>query len=167
MIFLLPRSYNSHMFLSLALSNLIMLWIAAAFSRLLMKIMPIWMIGGMGFLLIASAIYQDDETPPEGIGLWKLIMFCVSLGGDNLAFLIPWTIHVSFQDLLTASVVFCICSYGLVLLGRVLLRLSAVTRIVERFAPQNVKLLYMLAGLYIVLKSNFLGHLWGLLQQIM
>ncbi|UNL36701.1 permease, partial [Limosilactobacillus reuteri] len=102
---------------------------------------------------------QDDEKKTTNNGFFSLLLFCLSLGGDNLAVYIPWVVNLSWSQIIYVGVIFEICSVLLILLGKQFVLIKPVAYLLEKYGNFGSKIVYVLAGLYIIWNSHLINHL--------
>lgn len=142
----------------------IVLWaLGVLLGKSLAFLFPDWITGFMGIVLIFLAIFnQNDEEEAVNTNFFSLFMFCLSLGGDNLAVYIPWVVNLTWYQIIYIGVVFEICSILLILFGKLIVSSRPVAYLLEKYGNYGSKLVYILAGIYIVWSSHLITHLLGL-----
>lgn len=87
------RNYNYRLPIITFVTATITLWIlGVVLGKGLAALFPDWITGFMGIVLIFLAVFgqNDDDNENINTGFISLFLFCLSLGGDNLAVYIPW-----------------------------------------------------------------------------
>ena len=160
LLFLL-RNYNYRLpILGFGTATLILWILGVVLGKGLAFLFPDWITGFMGIVLIFIALFeQDDEKKTTNAGFFSLFLFCLSLGGDNLAVYIPWVVSLSWSQIVYVGVIFEICSVLLILLGKLFVSIKPVARLLEKYGNYGSKIIYVLAGLYIIWNSHLISHL--------
>ncbi|MBD5091032.1 MAG: permease [Lactobacillus sp.] len=160
LLFLL-RNYNYGLpILGFGAATLILWVLGVVLGKGLAFLFPDWTTGFMGIVLIFTALFeQDDEKKTTNTGFFSLLLFCLSLGGDNLAVYIPWMVHLSWGQIIYVGVIFEICSALLILLGKLFVSVKPVAYLLEKYGNYGSKIVYVLVGLYIIWNSHLISHL--------
>ena len=160
LLFLL-RNYNYRLPILCFGAATFILWIlGVALGKGLAFLFPDWITGFMGIVLIFIALFeQDDEKKTTNTGFFSLLLFCLSLGGDNLAVYIPWVVNLSWSQIIYVGIIFEICSVLLILLGKLFISVKPVAYLLEKYGNYGSKIVYILAGLYIIWNSHLISHL--------
>ncbi|MCC4386810.1 cadmium resistance transporter [Limosilactobacillus reuteri] len=160
LLFLL-RNYNYRLpILGFGAATFILWIMGVALGKGLAFLFPDWITGFMGIVLIFIALFeQDDEKKTTNTGFFSLLLFCLSLGGDNLAVYIPWVVNLSWSQIIYVGIIFEICSVLLILLGKLFISVKPVAYLLEKYGNYGSKIVYILAGLYIIWNSHLISHL--------
>ena len=160
LLFLL-RNYNYRLpILGFGAATFILWILGVALGKGLAFLFPDWITGFMGIVLIFIALFeQDDEKKTTNTGFFSLLLFCLSLGGDNLAVYIPWVVNISWSQIIYVGIIFEICSVLLILLGKLFISVKPVAYLLEKYGNYGSKIVYILAGLYIIWNSHLISHL--------
>ncbi|CUR39226.1 cadmium resistance transporter [Limosilactobacillus reuteri] len=160
LLFLL-RNYNYRLpILGFGAATFILWILGVALGKGLAFLFPDWITGFMGIVLIFIALFeQDDEKKTTNTGFFSLLLFCLSLGGDNLAVYIPWVVNLSWSQIIYVGIIFEICSVLLILLGKLFISVKPVAYLLEKYGNYGSKIVYILAGLYIIWNSHLISHL--------
>lgn len=70
----------------------------------------------------------------------SLLLFCLSLGGDNLAVYIPLVVNLSWSQIIYVGIIFEICSVLLILLGKQFVLIKPVAYLLENMVILEAKL---------------------------
>ena len=160
LLFLL-RNYNYRLpILGFGAATFILWILGVALGKGLAFLFPDWITGFMGIVLIFIALFeQDEEKKTTNTGFFSLLLFCLSLGGDNLAVYIPWVVNLSWSQIIYVGIIFEICSVLLILLGKLFISVKPVAYLLEKYGNYGSKIVYILAGLYIIWNSHLISHL--------
>lgn len=160
LLFLL-RNYNYRLpILGFGAATFILWILGVALGKGLAFLFPDWITGFMGIVLIFIALFeQDDEKKTTNTGFFSLLLFCLSLGGDNLDVYIPWVVNLSWSQIIYVGIIFEICSVLLILLGKLFISVKPVAYLLEKYGNYGSKIVYILAGLYIIWNSHLISHL--------
>ena len=161
------RNYNYRLPISTVVTATITLWIlGVVLGKGLAALFPDWITGFMGIVLIFLAVFgqNDDDNENINTGFISLFLFCLSLGGDNLAVYIPWAVNLSWLEILQIGIIFTICSVILILLGKAIISFGPIAGLLEKYGNYGSKIVYVLAGLYIIWNSHLINHLWILIS---
>lgn len=156
------RNYNYRIpIIGFAAATLILWVMGVVLGKGLAFLFPDWITGFMGIVLIFIAIFEgdDDQKATTSTGFFSILMFCLSLGGDNLAVYIPWVVNLTWGEIIYVGIVFEICSVILVLLGKLFISVKRVAYLLEKYGSYGSKLVYVIAGLYIIWESHLIDHL--------
>lgn len=144
----------------------LILWLAGVgLGKTLTTVFPDWITGFMGFVLLYLALRSDDqeEIKEKKAGTLAIFLLCLSLGGDNLAVLIPLAGTMKLSTILLVTLVFAICSLVTVLIVKWVAKFKPVAVLLEKYGSYCTKLVYLFAGIYIILSSKVIQHLFALL----
>ena len=84
---------------------------------------------------------------------------CLSLGGDNLAVLIPLAGTMNFLIIILVTIVFTLCSVLTIIVARWVAKIKPLTFFLEKYGGYCTKLVYIFAGIYIILNSQVIQHI--------
>ena len=142
----------------------IILWILGVIlGKSLAFIFPNWVTGFMGIILIFLAVFsQEDGKRKVNTSFSSLFLFCLSLGGDNLAVYIPWAVSLTVPEIIYITLIFTSCSVLLILLGKGITSAGLIAKLLEKYGNYGSKIVYILAGLYIIWNSHLISHIWAL-----
>jgi cadmium resistance protein CadD (predicted permease) len=143
----------------------ILLWVlGVVLGKTIALLFPDWITGLMGIVLIALALFGGGEQQRTVKGNFSSIfLFCLSLGGDNLAVYIPWAVKLSWLNVLYIGVVFEIGAVLLIILGKQIVDARPIAYLLEKYGEYGSRGVYFLAGLYIIWSSHLFPHLWALI----
>lgn len=160
MLFIL-RKYNYWLPIAGFGTATITLWIiGVVLGKGLAFLFPDWITGFMGVVLIFIAIIEgEDEKKTASTSFFSIFLFCLSLGGDNIAVYIPWVVNLSWGRIIYIGIVFEFCSVILVLLGKIIVSVKPVACLLEKYGNYGSRLIYVIAGLYIIWSSHLISHL--------
>ena len=160
LLFLL-RNYNYRLpIIGFGVATLILWIFGVILGKGLAFLFPDWITGFMGIILIFIALFeQDDEKKTTNTSFLSLLLFCLSLGGDNLAVYIPLVVNLSWSQIIYVGIIFEICSVLLILLGKQFVLIKPVAGLLEKYGNFGSKIVYVLAGLYIIWNSHLINHL--------
>ena len=143
LLFLL-RNYNYRLpIIGFGVATLILWIFGVILGKGLAFLFPDWITGFMGIIL----------------SFLSLLLFCLSLGGDNLAVYIPLVVNLSWSQIIYVGIIFEICSVLLILLGKQFVLIKPVAYLLEKYGNFGSKIVYVLAGLYIIWNSHLINHL--------
>lgn len=106
-----------------------------------------------------SAFWTGWRKKTTNTSFLSLLLFCLSLGGDNLAVYIPLVVNLSWSQIIYVGIIFEICSVLLILLGKQFVLIKPVAYLLEKYGNFGSKIVYVLAGLYIIWNSHLINHL--------
>lgn len=160
LLFLLKWCSLKKAIAGLALAN-ILLWLAGAvLGKVIAFVFPDWIVGLMGFILIGMAFRRSgDETKTKETTFWEIFLLCLSLGGDNLTVFIPWAVKLQSADIALITLIFALCSAVMVVIGKLTIKLKPVAFLLEKYGQYATRLVYLGAGIYIILSSRVIQHL--------
>ncbi|MBA1395288.1 permease, partial [Lactobacillus sp. XV13L] len=128
-------------------------------SKSVAAFFPDWITGWMGVVLIILAFLPEKKTSTRRSDLVPIFILCLSLGGDNLAVYIPLAIKMSFTQIIEIAIIFSLLAIVTVVLGKWVLKMSFLTKIIENYGSYGTNLIYIIAGIYIIYKSKLIFHL--------
>lgn len=160
LLFLLKWCSLKKAIASLCLAN-ILLWLAGAvLGKVIALVFPDWIVGFMGFILIGMAFRRSsDETKAKESSFWEIFLLCLSLGGDNLTVFIPWAVKISPEDIALVTLIFALCSALMVVIGKLTISLKPIAFLLERYGQYATRLVYLGAGIYIIISTRLIQHL--------
>lgn len=163
LLFILPN-YNYRLPIVGFSAATLVLWILGVlFGKTLALLFPDWITGLMGIVLIVMALVnQDDSTATVNTSFTSIFLFCLSLGGDNLAVYIPWAVDLSWIEIGYIGLIFELCAVLLVIVGKLFVSARPVAYLLEKYGSYGSKLIYIVAGLYIIWDSHLIPHLLAL-----
>lgn len=140
----------------------VILWgFGVIFGKTLAFIFPNWITGFMGIILILLAVFnQGDDKKNANTNFSSLFLFCLSLGGDNLAVYIPWAVDLTVSEIIYIGFIFTGCSVLLILLGKGITSAGPIAKLLGKYGSYGSKIIYILAGLYIIWNSRLISHIW-------
>ncbi|HJA73973.1 MAG TPA: hypothetical protein H9783_07055 [Candidatus Limosilactobacillus faecipullorum] len=143
------------------------LWLAGAILGItLIDLLPNWMTGFLGIWLLILAICSTSTTQPiKKNHRGQMFLACLALGGDNLAFFVPWAGVMKINQIELVTVVFGLMSILMVGLIIIIRRLPLFAKVVEQLAVKGTRWGYGIAGLYVIWMSGFASHLWSLINR--
>jgi cadmium resistance protein CadD (predicted permease) len=158
------RNYNYRLPIAGFGAATLFLWgLGVLLGKTLALLFPDWITGLMGIVLILLAVFDSgDEQGTVKTSFSSIFLFCLSLGGDNLAVYIPWVVDLSWTEILYIGIVFEVGAVLLILLGKLFVNSRPVAYLLERYGKYGSKLVYVFAGLYIIWDSKLLPHLIAL-----
>lgn len=158
---LINKHSDKSIILGYSLANLTLWILGVLISKSIAVFFPDWITGFMGIILIILAFRPYKENKIESFSdLREIFTLCFSLGGDNLSVYIPMAVKMQFMEILFISLVFIVFTFLTVLLGKLVLKINILTDIIENYGGYSTKLVYIIAGIYIVVKSKLLLHLF-------
>lgn len=163
LLFIIPRTNFLNAVTGFTFANLLLWLLGFVFSKTITMLFPEWITGLMGIVLIALVFKKEGSPQTAVVGSGKIFLLCLSLGGDNLAFFIPWAVDMSVVKGFMVAGIFVICTVVTTVIGLLITRNKIVTQFFERYASYGTKLVYLCAGIYVVLSSNLLPHLFALI----
>ncbi|MBB1079409.1 cadmium resistance transporter [Limosilactobacillus sp. STM2_1] len=158
------RNYNYRLpIIAFGMSTIVLWILGVILGKSLALLFPNWITGFMGIILIFLAIFgQNDDNKSVNTNFMSLFLFCLSLGGDNLAVYIPWVVNLTWLEIVYIGIIFVACSVVLILLGKGIISVSPIAKLLEKYGNYGSKVVYVLAGLYIIWSSHLINHLWAL-----
>lgn len=161
LLFLINKHSTKSIIAGYSLANLTLWILGVLISKSIAVFFPDWITGFMGIILIILAFKPYKESKLESFSdLREIFTLCLSLGGDNLSVYIPMAVKMKFMEILFIAIVFTILTFFAVLLGKWVLKINILTDVIENYGGYGTKLVYIIAGIYIVIKSKLLLHLF-------
>lgn len=172
MLLFLLKKYPFAAVLSAYLAgNLLLMLVSFLAGQLLQAFFPEWLLGLLGFIPIYLALFDDDEEEGKvkGKSPFSLVLFTYLsvCAGCNLAIFLPvllsesWLIFgetLLYIGMLTVIIVFIL---------RAIANHKVVTALIDRFGEKLMKLCYILIGLYVLIDSGFLAHLYKIIVKVL
>lgn len=150
--------------LGLTLAELFLWLVGVALGKTITTVFPDWITGLMGFVLLYLAFRADDEAVQEKkTGALAIFLLCLSLGGDNLAVLIPLASQLSLPRIALVTLVFTVCSIITVFVVKLIARFKPIAVLLEKYGSYCTRIIYFCAGIYIIVASRLITHLLALL----
>lgn len=163
LLFILPNYHYRLPIVGFSAATLVLWIVGVLFGKTLALFFPDWITGLMGIVLIIMAlINQDDNTTAVNTSFTSIFLFCLSLGGDNLAVYIPWAVNLSWPEIIYIGLVFELCAVLLIIIGKLLVSARPVAYLLEKYGNYGSKFVYIVAGLYIIWDSHLVPHLLAL-----
>lgn len=161
LLFLINKHSDKSIILGYSLANLTLWILGVLISKSIAAFFPDWITGFMGIILIILAFRPYKENKIEYFSdLREIFTLCFSLGVDNLSVYIPMAVKMQFMEILFISLLLIVFTFLIVLLGKLVLKINILTNIIENYGGYSIKLVYIIAGIYIVVKSKLLLHLF-------
>lgn len=159
------RNYNYRLPIAgFSVATLFLWGLGVVLGKTLALLFPDWITGVMGIVLIFLAVFGgEDDQGTVKTSFSSIFLFCLSLGGDNLAVYIPWAVNLTWLEIIYIGIIFEIGAVLLILLGKLIVNARPISYLLERYGKYGSKLVYVLAGLYIIWDSKLLSHLFALL----
>ncbi|MBS9336710.1 cadmium resistance transporter [Fructobacillus papyrifericola] len=172
MLLFLLKKYPFAAVLSAYLAgNLLLMLVSFLAGQLLQAFFPEWLLGLLGFIPIYLALFDDDEEEGKvkGKSPFSLVLFTYLsvCAGCNLAIFLPvllsesWLIFgetLLYIGMLTVIIVFILWAIA---------NHKVVTALIDRFGEKLMKLCYILIGLYVLIDSGFLAHLYKIIVKVL
>ncbi|MCC4440790.1 cadmium resistance transporter [Limosilactobacillus reuteri] len=161
LMFVIHR-YNLYSILTGFVSAELFLWlIGILLGKTITTIFPDWITGFMGFLLLYLGVHSknQEEMKEKNTEITEVFLLCLSLGGDNLAVLIPLAGTMNFLIIILVTIVFTLCSVLTIIVARWVAKIKPLTFFLEKYGGYCTKLVYIFAGIYIILNSQVIQHI--------
>lgn len=150
-------------------ANMVIWGAGVLIGRILVSYFPSWITGFLGIILLGLALFSSSRNSAlpnrsSSIPWWAIFWLCLSLSGDNLAAYIPLANNLTPLLFVSLTIVYFFVTVLLVLLGRQILKMGVLTRLIEHLGPYSTRGVYFLAGIYVIIKSGLLPHLMQLMS---
>ena len=170
LLFLMNRFSFKKTFFGYELGMLIIFIISALAGQTIQVLMPSWLIGVLGLIPIFMGIKgesdnDEDDAPKHSTkGLLAVTLVYVSTcGADNIAVYVPVLATLTFVNLLMTAIYFIILTALSLLLANYVRQLPFIQKIFEKWGAPISRLVYILIGMFVMLDTGFIQHLWSLL----
>lgn len=152
------------------LSTLVLWALGVFLGKGIDYLFPNWITGLMGIVLILMALFSKNDEANNTIGkqsqnFQKLFWLCLSMGGDNLAFYIPWAADLRWSAIIEVGIVFVLMAIIVILLEKWLIhKCQPLNRLLEKCSPWISRVVYLIAGIYVIYTNHLFKHLWELIM---
>lgn len=163
LLFILHQCPVIKAMVGVALANVCLWLVGVVISKTVSYVFPNWIVGLMGFVLLGLALRPaGDSDVQKKTGVLTVFTLCLGLGGDNLAVFIPLAINLKLAQISLITVIFACCSAIMVALGKLTIRWKPIARLIEKYGAYGTKMVYIGAGIYIILNSHIIEHVIAL-----
>ncbi|WP_281165505.1 cadmium resistance transporter [Liquorilactobacillus sicerae] len=167
LLFLLTKYRTGSVILGYSLGNFILLSLSYFLSKLLTNFLPLWLLGCFGGLPIYLALRTDDDNneihEQKSPILTTLVTYLSVCSSCNLAIFLPVLVGKSFSEFMSALLLICLLAGLVVILIKLIAKSSFVTRLIQRFGENLMKVCYIVVGCYVFWDSGLISHLLAFL----
>lgn len=132
-------------------------------GQILLKFLPEWLLGILGFLPIWMALHDNDEER-QSDGQHRpiinvLITYLSVCAGCNLSIFLPVLTGISINRFLAVLLVISLCTIFIVVLLKFFGEIPPVKHFMTKYSEILMKIVYIGVGLYVFWDSGLISHL--------
>lgn len=171
MLFLLKKYPFRAVLFAYLVGNLLLMSVSFVAGQVLEAFLPEWLLGVLGFIPIYLAFRDDDDDEDDDAKgkspFWIVLGTYLSVcAGCNLSIFLPVLLGESWLTFAETLLYIGILTVIIVFVLRAVADNKVVTSLIDRFGEKIMKICYILIGLYVLLDSGFLVHVYGLIVKL-
>lgn len=171
MLFLLKKYPFRAVLFTYLVGNLLLMSVSFVTGQVLEAFLPEWLLGVLGFIPIYLAFRDDDEDEDDDAKgkspFWIVLGTYLSVcAGCNLSIFLPVLLGESWLTFAETLLYIGVLTVIIVFVLRAVADNKVVTSLIDRFGEKLMKICYILIGLYVLLDSGFLVHVYGLIVKL-
>lgn len=171
MLFLLKKYPFRAVLLAYLVGNLLLMSVSFVAGQVLEAFLPEWLLGVLGFIPIYLAFRDDDDDEDDDAKgkspFWIVLGTYLSVcAGCNLSIFLPVLLGESWLTFAETLLYIGVLTVIIVFVLRAVADNKVVTSLIDRFGEKLMKICYILIGLYVLLDSGFLVHVYGLIVKL-
>lgn len=171
MLFLLKKYPFRAVLLAYLVGNLLLMSVSFVAGQVLEAFLPEWLLGVLGFIPIYLAFRDDDDDEDDdakGKSPFRIVLgtYLSVCAGCNLSIFLPVLLGESWLTFAETLLYIGVLTVIIVFVLRAVADNKVVTSLIDRFGEKLMKICYILIGLYVLLDSGFLVHVYGLIVKL-
>ncbi|CAK1242520.1 cadmium resistance transporter [Fructobacillus fructosus] len=171
LLFLLKKYPFRVVLMAYLIGNLFLMMASFLAGQVLEAFLPEWLLGVLGFIPIYLAFRDDDDDEDDDAKgkspFWIVLGTYLSVcAGCNLSIFLPVLLGESWLTFAETLLYIGVLTVIIVFVLRAVADNKVVTSLIDRFGEKLMKICYILIGLYVLLDSGFLVHVYGLIVKL-
>lgn len=171
LLFLLKKYPFRVVLMAYLLGNLFLMMASFLAGQVLEAFLPEWLLGVLGFIPIYLAFRDDDDDEEDDAKgkspFWIVLGTYLSVcAGCNLSIFLPVLLGESWLTFAETLLYIGVLTVIIVFVLRAVADNKVVTSLIDRFGEKLMKICYILIGLYVLLDSGFLVHVYELIVKL-
>lgn len=171
LLFLLKKYPFRAVLMAYLLGNLFLMMASFLAGQVLEAFLPEWLLGVLGFIPIYLAFRDDDDDEDDDAKgkspFWIVLGTYLSVcAGCNLSIFLPVLLGESWLTFAETLLYIGVLTVIIVFVLRAVADNKVVTSLIDRFGEKLMKICYILIGLYVLLDSGFLVHVYELIVKL-
>ncbi|CAK1244864.1 Cadmium resistance protein CadD [Fructobacillus fructosus] len=171
LLFLLKKYPFRVVLMAYLLGNLFLMMASFLAGQVLEAFLPEWLLGVLGFIPIYLAFRDDDDDEDDDAKgkspFWIVLGTYLSVcAGCNLSIFLPVLLGESWLTFAETLLYIGVLTVIIVFVLRAVADNKVVTSLIDRFGEKLMKICYILIGLYVLLDSGFLVHVYELIVKL-